>query len=351
MIKKVLFFLGLLLAGVALSRAGSQDLVKGVDMTARATITQAALNQLVDNATVATNKGLVIFTNNTPSVAADPKLVRYIWLDSSVYPPAIKTYDTNTSTWVASTIGTGSVGTAQLADGAVSTVKIANSAVDNSKLADDSVTSAKIVDGTIIAGDLAANSVINSKIAAGSVNGTSLGTNVIQNYHLQGGIIYPSNLVSGFVIPVGGLAANSIYNSNLVAGIIQNTNLAPSSVANTNLMSSSVLFTNLGTNVTWFIPIYTAIVDAAGAIAYQASPPGITAGTSSRHAQGIFSFNFGAVMGSTNYVVAATPISITSGSRSVQVSTNGLSRVSYVVKNAGGTEEDEAVMLIIYGSR
>jgi len=349
MIKKVLFFLGLLLAGVALSRAGSQDLVKGVDMTARATITQAALNQLVDNATVATNKGLIIWTNNTPSVAADPKLVRYIWLDSSVYPPAIKTYDTNTSTWVASTIGTGSVGTAQLADGAVSTVKIANSAVDNSKLADDSVTSAKIVDGTIIAGDLAANSVINSKIAAGSVNGTSLGTNVILNSHLTAGLIYPSNIASGVVFT--NLGANSIYNSNLTANIIQNTNLAASSVANTNLMSSSVLFTNLGTNVTWFIPIYTVIVDAAGAIAYQASPPGITAGTSSRHAQGIFSFNFGAVMGSTNYVVAATAISITSGSRSVQVSTNGLSRVSYVVKNAGGTEEDEAVMLIIYGSR
>jgi hypothetical protein len=350
-IPKVLFLGSLALVGVALAHAGSQDFVKGVDMTARSAATQIALNQLVDNATVATNKGLIIWTNNTPNVSADPKLVRYIWMDTSVNPVSLKTYNTNTATWVASTISAGSVNTAALADGAVSTIKIANSAVDNSKLADDSVTSAKIVDGTIASTDLGANSVINSKISPGVINGTSIGTNVILNSHLTAGIIYASNLASGFQITGSILGPSSIFNTNLTASLIRDTNTTANFINNSNLTASSVRYTNLNSDATTLIPSYVINIDSAGAITRQVHSPSLTDVTVSKGGNGNYVVIFGTAMGSTNYVASAQVICVAGTDRYVQVTTNTTALVSFTTKNpTTGTAADHPIMVTIWGN-
>lgn len=339
----VTFFMGL---SVAL--AADQDFVGGVDFTGRTNVTQAGLNALVNNATVATNKGMVIWTNNSPSVAANPKLVRYIWMDTSQNPPVLKTYNTNSGAWAAASVGTGSIGTAQLADSAVSTVKIANQAVDNSKLADDSVTSAKIVDGTIAAGDLGANSVTRAKLYPAVIDGTLLTNNAVSGTNIASGSISNSHLALGFQVFNTNIAANSIANSNLQANVIQGTNIASGVISNSHIANTELSYAKFNTNATLMIPRYWLVIDSAGSITAQATAPGLTACTAARNAQGIFTITFGTAMSSTNYIASVTPIRNT-GTATVMVRTNTTALVAYHIQSVAPADIDAPAMVVIHG--
>lgn len=340
---KILFYFLLILVSNKVF-AGSQDFIAGIDFTGRSNVTQSALNQLVNSGTVATNKGLVIWTNGSPNVTTDPKLVRFIWMDTSVNPPALKTYNTNSGVWVSSSISADSITTAMLQNSAVTTIKIANGAVDSSKLADDSVTSAKIVDGTIIAADLAPNSIINSKISPGVVSATSLGTNVIFNYHLNEHIIYPSNLAVGVTFTGLILAANSIYNSNLNAGIIFGSNIANATITSTNIASGTITTNLLATNVYTLLPRAFAVIDSAGNMLR-----GIGFSASVKTSTGDYTVTFSESPGYTNYCVMAMAGDF-AGSHSdlgVNVSTNTTTKLSVNVWVRGtGADEDPDLLYI-----
>jgi hypothetical protein len=348
--KKLLFTLFTLGVGVLLSRSASQDFVNGVDFTSRTNITQSILNQAVNSASPATNKGLVIFTNGAPNVANDPKLRRYIWLDTSFNPPVLKVYDTNTATWASNTVSAGSIGTLQLADAAVSTVKIANLAVDNSKLADDSVTSPKIVDGTIVAADLGANSVTAVKIAPGVVGATQLGTNVINNSHLQGGIIQPTNLASGFVFGSTNLAADSIRGSNIVAGTIVESNILAGTISSTSISNNSIDLTKFSTNSTYLLPRCWMTVDSGGTILTQIRQPNVSANTLTKGGTGRYKINFATAMTSTNsYVLSVNGFNSTAATCIATIFSNTVNDVWIALDNDAGAAIDKPFMVTIHG--
>lgn len=332
--------------------AASQDFSKGIDFTGRSNVTASALNLLVDNATPSTNRGMLIITNGAPSVVNDPKLVRYIWVDTSINPPALKTYNTNSSTWVAAAITAGSVGTAQIADAAVSTVKIANSAVDNSKLADDSVTAAKIVDGTVGTAELGANIITREKLFPALIDAGQLTNSAVQTTNIAANAVTPAKLSVGFLLPIGGLASNSVFNSNLTASVIQNTNIALAAVSNINMAANSINYTNLGTNVTYITPKYILNIDSAGTITQQIIAPGNSACTAARPATGEYTITFGTAMSTTNYVVNVVPIRAASGDGSTafaQITTNSVTAVTYHIQTAVPGGVSVPAMVTIWG--
>lgn len=338
----------LILGFPLMALAASQDFVSGVDFSARTNLTYSSLNQSVNNATVATNRGLVIVTNGAPNVSNDPKLKRFIWLDTSVNPPAQKTYNTNSGAWESTTINAGSVGTLQLADAAVSTVKIANSAVDNSKIADDSVTSAKIVDGTIVAGDLAASSVTREKIFAGAVGGTQLTNGAVDGTKIISQSISNSHLAIGFNVFNTNIAAGSINNSNLQANSILATNIADNTVSNNHLTSRAVTYQKLDTNATYLLPCYILFIDSAGTIVSQVKAPNLTASTALSTATGNYTINFGTSLSFTNYSASITPVRNT-GTATVMITTNGVSQLAYRFQSVAPADIAVPHMVIVYG--
>ena len=303
----------------------SQDFSKGIDFTGRSNVTQSALNQLVDSATPATNRGLVIVTNNSPSVANDPKLVRYVWMDSSVNPPVLKTYNTNSGLWVSATVGAGTITTAMLADGAVTTIKIANSAVDNSKLADDSVTSAKIVDRTITGTDIGLNTIQSSNLAPNAVGSGALAAGVVWNTNLNPYIIYQTNLAIGFLIWNTNLGPSSVHNTNIQANAIQSTNIVAGGVSNVNIANGAIMTNNLATNIVTLLPRVFATLDSAGTILR-----GIGFSSAVRTSAGDFTLTFADAPGFTNYCVQAMTMDFggSAGDIGVSVSTNTTTTVS-----------------------
>lgn len=332
------------LALVPLSLSASQDFVKGVDFTARSNITQSALNQIVDGAYPATNRGLVIVTNGAPSVANDPKLSRYIWLDTSINPPAVKTYNTNTVTWDNASIAAGSVGTLQLADGSVSTVKLANQAVDNSKLADDAVTSVKIVDGTIVAADLAANSVTRPKIYPSAIFWESITNGGVMGTNIASGSISSSHLALGFLVYNTNIAAGAVANSNLQANSVYGTNIATNTIAGSNIMAGAITTNNLATNIVTLLPRVFATLNTGGTILR-----GIGFSGCVKTSTGNFTLTFTDSPGFTNYCVIASAGDFNGAANDlgVSISTNTTTKVSVNCWNRGtGASKDPDLLYV-----
>jgi hypothetical protein len=241
-----------LLSFAALTSYGaSADLVKGVDLTGVSRVTGAQLNQLVDNAYPASNRGMIIVTNFAPSVTGVPRFTNYIWLDTSTAPPVVKAWDASTTNWVPAVVANGSITTAKLADlavtqakmavGSVATVNIIDSAVTTAKItdlnvttakiADSAVTTGKILDGTILTADIADGQITSAKLAAGAVSAAAIG----------GKSIYGTNLVDGTITSIN-IASSGVVNSNIAVNAIQGTNIAASAIARTNL--SFTLYTS-----------------------------------------------------------------------------------------------------------
>lgn len=119
-----------------------QDFVKGVDFTGSTNVTGSALNQLVDEGYVASDKGLVMTTTDTgiipdvpdPTAGADEaKWVRFFWRRVMASSVVVYTWNPNTSVdatylkWQAITVASipaGYIVTSMLADGSVTDVKI-----------------------------------------------------------------------------------------------------------------------------------------------------------------------------------------------------------------------------------
>lgn len=322
MIKNIILTL---LTTTSLALAASQDFSKGVDFSGRTNITQATLNQLVDSATPATNRGLVIITNGAPSVANDPKLSRYIWLNTAVNPPSINIWDTNSSLWVSNNVAAGSIGTAQLADGAVTTIKIANSAVDNSKLANDSVNSAKIVDGSIATADYGNNSITREKLYPALISSEQLTNSAVQGTNIAALSISNSHLAIGFQVFNTNIAANSINNTNLQANAVQGTNIASGSISNNHISSMAITTNNLATNITTLLPRVFATLDSSGNILR-----GIGFSGAVRTSAGDYTLTFASAPGFTNYCVQSMTMDFggSAGDIGVSVSSNTTTTVS-----------------------
>jgi hypothetical protein len=211
------FTLGItVMLGVA---ATSYDIQKGFDFTSVSGITAARLNQLVDNALVAANRGMIIFTNSPPvagtDMVNDPRLKRFILLNSSNNPPSLHTYNTNTLVWDALGLSPSSVTSSHIVDstivaddiaaGAIQNSEIDTNSVSNNKLMADAVTSGKILDGTITTSDIKAatllsanfadDSVITALIADLNVTGDKIAALSISNAHIAASFQLTSNML------------------------------------------------------------------------------------------------------------------------------------------------------------
>jgi len=227
-------------------------------------VTAAKLNQLVDNATPGTNRGLVYYSPSAPSAS----YYRYLWLDPSTTIPGLKVYSTNGGGWsniVASvsfsqnSIGAGvlqqnAVSTTNIVDNGISTIKIAAGAVTSSKLGLQAVDATNIVNNTITSAQIATNGLATANYADASVTAVKLAA----------GSVGASNLQSGFLL----------YGTNIANGTITSANIATSGVALTNIdmtagSANQVLRVNpSGTALQWaldpYIFVSTNMVISAG---------------------------------------------------------------------------------------
>lgn len=196
---------GLFLAGMV--AIGAAEFNKGIDLTGKTAITVSQLHQLVDSAYPATDRGMIIVTNNFPNVGAHSYYTNYLWYDISVSPPQLKSY--HTGSWVSATIPAGSVGTAQLADYAVSAVKlgtnsvntyaISNNAVTSDKLGSASVIEDKIYNGAVTSNKLASSSIYTANIVDRQVTGAKIGLSTITSSNIASGAIINDAIFDGAV--------------------------------------------------------------------------------------------------------------------------------------------------------
>ena len=104
--------------------------------------------------------------------------------------------------WADQVLGTGSVGTAQLARNAVTTPKILNGAVTKPKLGPAAVTTAALAKGAVTSSALAKGAVTGAAIAVGTITADRLATGVV------GGIA--GTKISTVVSPLTTVPAGSV---------------------------------------------------------------------------------------------------------------------------------------------
>lgn len=240
--KTLVYTLALLAGVISLSAATPAEFTKGVDFTGQPAVTGSLLNQLVDAAKPAANRGLVIVTNGTPDTVNFPYLTNYLWKDTSTENPSLRFYVGGT--WVSATIGPNSVVASSIMNGAVVYGKIATGAVQSVNLgtnvvleyhvADLAVSEGKIRDDSISASKIKDNSVTTDKLVNSSVT-----TDKINNGAITGEKVFAATLTGDKI------ANNSIGVEHLKAGSVVQTNLAGNSVNQTNLMANSVTASNI----------------------------------------------------------------------------------------------------------
>ena len=212
------------------AQVSGPDLVKGYDFTGQTSITGAKLNQAVDNAYVGTYRGMIIYTNNTPNVSAEPKLARYLWLNSGTTPPTPMVW--SGSAW------TNITAIASIADNSVTAGKLAANSVYGSNVVNGIIDYTKIATGGVVSNNVGAAQLSGYHIAAGSLYGSNIagatitGSN-IANATITAGLIAPATLTTSL------LATNfALAGSNIASGTITSTNIAASGVALSNIYTN-----------------------------------------------------------------------------------------------------------------
>lgn len=237
---KKLFLVSLSLACVTTAFAAQDtDLRKGIDLTGRSSVTGSQMNQLVDNGTVSTNKGLLIVTNGTPNVAGRPQYTNFLWLDHRTDPATIRVYNAGTATWDSFNVAPGSVTTVSIADGAVTQPKIAANAVVTTNITDQSVTSAKIAPLNVLEANIANGVVTRQKIADGAIGASQLTNGAVTAASIAAGSIYGTNLVVG-TITSNQIASGTVTGSNIGANTVTSNNVAYLTLMNTNIANGTI---------------------------------------------------------------------------------------------------------------
>lgn len=215
------------------------DLEKGVDLSARTTVTGVLLNQLVDNATVRTNRGLVIATNNAPDVVRNPRLKNYLWLDTSIEPPVLKFYS-ETLGWITASLSPNSVSETNIANYAVTSVKLNDNSVTTRSISNNAVTVQKLMDAAVTTDKILDSAVTREKINDGAINGNKITNNVITASHIVGGTI-TSNQIAVAGIDGVNIASRTILSNNIATNTIAWYNIGQNEITTYNITNSAVV--------------------------------------------------------------------------------------------------------------
>lgn len=258
--KKLIVLMSALVVAVGLSVTAA-ELQKGIDFTGASTFTPSQLNQLVDNAWPATNRGFVFVSNAAPNTVTYPKYTNYLWLDISALPYTLRSYQTGT--WASASIGADSVNTGNIVNGAVTNPKLAANAVNTTNISDNAVIEAKI----------AAGSITTTKIGDLQVTTPLINDLAVTTAKLEDGSVTGPKLAAG-AVSAAVLGAQSVYGTNLVNGTITSTQIAGNTISGTNIAGATIYGTNIvvGTItkdlLSWATPtnaVVTGSIPAAGA--------------------------------------------------------------------------------------
>lgn len=203
------------------------DLIKGVDFTGRSALSPTALNQLVDNARLNTNRGLIFRSSATPDVTASPRFTNFIWLDTTL-SGLVQLKVWNDTVWTnvylgniltETNIADGAITTPKLASGAVSADKILNGAVGSLQLAGSGVTADKIAVGVINRSHLSDNLIGTAQITNSAVTGVKIADGTITSEKIASVNAYVITNLSTYALPqtnldIGKLPQPSYNNSN-----------------------------------------------------------------------------------------------------------------------------------------
>jgi len=230
------------------------DLQKGIDVSGMTTITGAQLNQLVDNATVKTNRGLIYASKTAPDTVNNPRFTNFLWLDLNYSPPILKQW--GITNWIIANVQDGSVTTPKLADNAVTSSKIADgtitsvdintNAIQTINLQDLAVTTAKIGSNAVTTDRLADNAVTSTKIVTNAINGDHLSDNLLTRRHFPvNGITTNYIDFSNFVLFSSNIAAANILSNNIAASNVYGIHIVNNAITTEKLASNSVTFDRL----------------------------------------------------------------------------------------------------------
>lgn len=304
-------------AGLLNAATNESDFIKGVDLTSTNYITPSLLNQLIDEATPATNRGMIVRQSSTPDIANNPQQTNYIWLDTSTDPATLKRYNVTSNTWDAFTLtlGTDDVNSSNIANGAVTTVKIQDLAVTeakisagsvtSSKLGDSSVTRIKIVDGAID-GDKITNAVLTSAhILDGTIATADLGDASVTTAKLVDTNVTTAKIVD-LAVTTAKLGESSVTSNKLAASSVLSSNIVDATITGTDIAASTITTNNIGTNLNKMLPqgifhVSGSQTNFAGNIASITRPD-----------NSLFLITFNTAQPSTNYLVIATGMDISS---------------------------------------
>lgn len=283
--KKILLTL---LAACTIANASTNefDIIKGVDLTGYTNITVSLLNQLVDRARSATNKGMIYVGVSAPDTTNNPRYSNFLWLDIGFTPPKIKVYTLQSNSWNEQTVTNSTV-----SDGAITTAKLAALAVTDPKIASDAVIERTILNGVVTSNKLAANSVTTDKILSFSVTSTIIATNGVTTPAITDAAVTRAKIatdaVGGGVVSNYGIDVLKIATNAVLGYAISNTVIGTNHF-NTNLMN--------------LIPKGWAVVQAGASTLVVGN---IVAVTNAAGVEAHIGFN--PSWTTTNYVVTLTP--------------------------------------------
>lgn len=303
------------------------DFRKGVDLSAQTNVTGTLLNQLIDNGTVNTNKGMIIQSTSIPNITDNPRYTNFLWFDRVTL--TLKYYQgtgSSTTNWLA-VIGLSAITGANISDYSIGNTKLGTNSVLEYAISAGAVTATKINDGQVVLGKLGLGSVTNGNLGFASVTYDKIMANTIQETNIVDAAITSNKLASSSInaskildssITAGKHAASSIYGTNIITQTIGSNNIAPTTI-NTTLLQ---------TNITAGMVKAWAYVRSDGTLLRGHN---LTVG---RTATGKYTLTFsgGFAPGHTNYVLSGS-CNDNSVSRTITVTTNLTDRVAIETQN------------------
>ena len=187
---------------------------------------------------IAPTPGTIYGTISSSTFSTDTT-VNVTWDSGSLSNEAITNIYIGSLSKTNTSIPTGVIATATLADGSVTTVKLADSAVTTAKIADANVTTAKVADSNITTAKIADSNVTTAKIADSNVTTAKILDANVTAAKLASNSVTTAKITDANVTTAK-IADANVTNAKLATDAVQTSNIADGNVTAAKLANSSV---------------------------------------------------------------------------------------------------------------